>query len=561
MPEVTSSAFAVPFMAPSIRMTLLVSKSGVAVLCGTHGGTVNRERSEVLVELARASALLSDEIGFTRLVSILVEQSIDITRSDLAVLYLFGEAGAREGLELAYRRGRGAPPLRLAATSELVRFVVESNETVVLLSRKPSPFTDLFLDPASRSAIALPVSTATRQLGILILNSRTPRHFNRDRFSFLHGFTGVAAGMHNAARLYRELQEHARRIEELERYQESVFASMTNLLVTTDESGRIHYFNRAAAERLRLDETRLGEPFREVFSAGLTKKVLNAIDRVAANGDSLVGLEGIYKVEADEMDFGLNVTPLRGKRGRHEGLTLLFTDQTSETQLREQMQLVSEERRIIKDMFAAYLSEDIVGMLVEHPELVKPGGGSRQATIFFADIAGYTSFSEGRTPEYIVGVLNDFFEEAEPIVRKYRGYLDKYIGDCIMAVFGVPLEEGTEDTIRAVTCALELQELVNNPGRRFFTGDAKDLRIQIGMHSGPVVAGNLGGSRRMDFTEIGDTVNVAARLEGIAKPGEIIISADTRTLIGDRFRVETRRPAALKGKSKPVPVFNVLGPA
>ncbi len=539
----------------------LVSKCAQGYYDEVHGGTVNRERSEVLDELARASALLSNEVSSSRLVSILVEQSIDITRSDLAALYLCGEHGAAADLELAYRRGRGTPRPRLEAGSELVRFIAECGEAVVLLCRKPSPFSDLLLDSETQSGIALPVSTATRHLGVLVLNSRAPRHYNRDRFAFLDGFVGVAAGMLNTSRLYRELQAHARTIEELERYQASVFESMTNLLVTTDETGRIHYFNRAAAQRLRLDEARLGEPFREVFSAGLTKKVLTEIDRVAADGEPLIGLEGIYKTTSDEMDFRLNVTPLLGKRGRHEGLTLLFTDQTSEAQLREQMQLVSEERRRIKDMFSAYLSEDIVGMLVEHPELVRPGGGSRLATVFFADIAGYTSFSEGRTPEFIVGVLNEFFEEAEPVVRRYRGYLDKYIGDCIMAVFGVPLEEGPEDTVRAVSCALELQALVDNPKRRFFTGEAKDLRIQIGMHSGPVVAGNLGGSRRMDFTEIGDTVNVAARLEGIARPGEIIISGETREQIGERFRLEKRRPATLKGKARPVPIFNVIGTA
>jgi class 3 adenylate cyclase len=298
-----------------------------------------------------------------------------------------------------------------------------------------------------------------------------------------------------------------------------------------------------------------------VFSGSLTGRILGHMDTVAESGDPILGVEGIYRRADDEMDFALNISPLQGKRGRHEGLTLLFTDQTREKQLKRQMRDAREERRIIKDMFASYLSEDIVKMLVDNPELVKPGGGARQATVLFADIAGYTSFSEGREPEYVVQVLNEFFEEAEPIVRRSRGYLDKYIGDCIMAVFGVPLDSGAADTIRAVTCAVELQELVNDPDRLFFRGEAEKLRIQIGMHSGPVVAGNLGGSRRMDFTEIGDTVNVAARLEGVAGPGEIIISGATRSHLDDRFALEERTPAKVKGRTEPIPIFNVLGTA
>ncbi|MFW6313634.1 MAG: adenylate/guanylate cyclase domain-containing protein [Spirochaetota bacterium] len=512
-----------------------------------------------LDELVRASSLLSDEISFSRMVSVLVEQSLDITRSDTAALYLYSEPDGGGDLELAYRRGRAEVVRTIPRSSELIAFLEECGESVVLLSRRKSPFEQVFLVATARSGIALPIASSRSRIGVLILNANDERHYNRERLSFLDSLAGLAAGMLTNARLYRELQEYLRKIEELERYQQSIFESMTNLLVTIDADARIHYFNRAAAERLSLEESHLGRSFREVFSKGFSKKVMNTIERVTEDGESILGIEGIYKRREHEMDFGLNISPLRRKRGRHEGLTLLFTDQTAEKDLRAQMRVVTEERRIIKDMFASYLSEDIVKMLVEHPELVKPGGGSREATIFFADIAGYTSFSEGREPEYIVTMLNEFFEEAEPLVRKYHGYLDKYIGDCIMAVFGVPLDTGTEDTVSAVKCAIELQDLVNHPGRPFFTGEAEHLRIQIGMHSGPVVAGNIGGSRRMDFTEIGDTVNVAARLEGVARPGEIIISSQTREQIGDQFRLEERKPTRVKGKAKPIRIYNVLG--
>jgi len=515
---------------------------------------------QVLDELVRASSLLTGEMNFQRLISILVEQSVDITRSDLGALYLYSHEKAGD-LVLAYRRGRYDLPEHLPASGDLVSFVEDCGESVVLLSRDSSPFESLLLTPAMNSGMALPISTPKARIGIAILNSIQPRFYNRMRFQFLDSFAGLAGGMLHNARMFTELQEYLRQIEELQRYQESVFESMTNLLVTTDEHGHVHYFNRAAAERLAISEDTLGRPVADVFGKRLSKSVMNTLEKVRETGSEILGIEGIYRDRNRDMDFSLNVSPLMGKRGRYEGLTLLFTDQTAENELKQQMEVVSEERRLIKDMFARYLSSDIVQNLVDQPELVKPGGGSKHATIFFADIRGYTSFSEGKDPGYIVQVLNEYFNEAVEIVIRHRGYIDKFIGDCIMAAWGVPMVNEEYDAIQAVSCAVEIQELVNSKSRSFFTGKASKLRIGIGMHTGPLVAGNLGSARRMDYTVIGDTVNVAARLEGVAGAGEVIITGDTKKHLGEEFRLEERAPVRVKGKAKPISIYNVLGKA
>jgi class 3 adenylate cyclase len=210
-------------------------------------------------------------------------------------------------------------------------------------------------------------------------------------------------------------------------------------------------------------------------------------------------------------------------------------------------------------MFARYLSNELVQDLMQRPEQVKPGGDTKLATIFFADIRGYTSFTEGRDPAYIVKVLNEYFNEAVEIVVKHRGYIDKFIGDCIMAAWGVPIEHADEDANSAVSAAVEIQELVASTNRAFFKGEASRLRIGIGMHTGPLVAGNLGSVRRMDYTVIGDTVNVASRLEGVAGPDEVIITEDTRKLLQEEFNLEKRKAVSVKGKSKPIAIYNVIG--
>ncbi|MBN1687348.1 MAG: PAS domain S-box protein [Spirochaetales bacterium] len=492
----------------------------------------------------------------------MVDQAIDITRSDLAVLYLHDDPEKRESdLLRYYQRGRHTVPEMLAGDGELATFAAECGDSVVLLERKRSPFAEVLLNRDMQSGIALPVSSQNVHFGLLILNSREPLFYNRRRFRFLDSFNSLATRMLQNSELFRALKENLRKIESLQRYQESIFSSMTNLLITTDRNGQIHYFNEAAQKKLGLNQEHLGLVLDDVLKKGLNRKVFNSIRRVAANRQELLGIEGIFRRPEGDMDFSLNVSPLSGKRGADEGLTLLFTDQTSERELKSRVDIAVEERRVIKDMFARYMSQEVVQNLMEAPDRVKLGGAKRMATVFFADIRGYTSFSEGKDPQYIIKVLNDYFSAAVEIVINHHGYIDKFIGDCIMAAWGVPLQSEAEDAFHAVSCALEIQNLVASQKRKFFHGDAEHLRIGIGMHTGTLVAGNLGSSRRMDYSVIGDTVNVAARLEGVAGAGDVIITQNTTDLIGDAFKLEKMKPVSVKGKSEPIPIYRVLDKA
>jgi class 3 adenylate cyclase/PAS domain-containing protein len=519
---------------------------------------MNTHIEKTLDELVRAGSLLSRHMDFKTMVSVLVEQTLDITASDLACLYLRSDPDRkRSPLRLMYRRGRFDVPRLLSGDDEQVDFITECEEAVVLLERRSGPFDEILLHPDMQSGIALPLSTPTAMLGILYLNSGRKNHYGRERLTFLESYVKLAGGMLHNSHMYQELQETFRRIEELERYQESIFASMTNLLVTTDRDGRIRYFNSAAADRLKLTEKHVGGKIGEVFRKNLDRRILRAIDKGLDGQMELLGIEGIFRDEED-MDFSLNQSPLRGKRGANEGTTLLFTDQTRERELQGQMEQVTEERRLIKDMFTRYLSAEVVQQLVSSPGLVKPGGDKKEATVFFADIRGYTSFSEGKDPAYIIEILNEYFSEAVEIIIKHRGYIDKFIGDAIMAAWGVPLQTVEEDARQAVSCALEIQDLVKSRERKFFRGGASSLRIGIGMHTGPLVAGNLGSVRRMNYTVIGDTVNIASRLEGVAKAGEVIITQDTLDRIGERFKVEKKQAVKVKGKARPIPIYRVL---
>ncbi|HOX12855.1 MAG TPA: adenylate/guanylate cyclase domain-containing protein [Spirochaetia bacterium] len=512
-------------------------------------------------ELSRASALLSSGTDFGELESILVEQACDITRSDLAALYLYtgDPRDPKTPLRLSYKRGPWSVPASLARSGEALSFLEDCGEAAVLNRRRPCALEGILLHPEMASGMALPVAVPKAAVGILFVNARTENHYDRIRLNFLGSFCALAAGMLRSSRLFQELKEHVAVIESLERYQESVFSSMTNLLVTTERDGSVRYFNEEAARAFGLSEEDVGRPLNDLLGTRVDAKILRTVEETLSKGSTILGVEGIAAGARGDLDFSLNLSPIRGKRSdRHDGLTLLFTDQSRERALKERMNVVVEERRAIKDMFSRYLSSEVVQHLMESPDQVRLGGAGKKATVFFADIRGYTSFSEGRTPEYIVEVLNDYFSQAVEVVLQYKGFIDKFIGDCIMAAWGVPMTSEAEDAVNAVTCALEIQKLIEDPKRTFFRGDAEHLRVGIGMHTGYLVAGNLGSSRRMNYSVIGDTVNVAARLEGVAKAGEVIITEDTRGLLGSAFQLEEREPVKVKGKVEPIHIYRAV---
>lgn len=523
---------------------------------------VKSKGNHLMDNLVRSSDLLTKDMNFRHLVSVVVEQSLDVTRSDISVFYMYkDETDSSIPLEQIYKRGDWDTVKQISRSTSLVEFIDESREAVISLKRtKKSPFSSIFLNGKMNSAIALPLFTPDSRIGILILNSQIKNYYNRSRFQYLDSFTKMASGMLNNARLFSEMKESYKKIESMEKYQESIFSSMTNLLLTIDSTGKLHYANEEAMKTFNLNNDSFNKTYNDIFKKSLSKTILKTIAKTNNEGKKYLGIEGIYKNTTSDLDidFKLNLSPLMGTRGKKLGSILIFTDESKEKELKKQMSVVTEERRQIKDMFGRYLSKDLVNSLINKPELVKPGGDQKQATVLFADIRGYTSFSEGKDPAYIIDILNEYFNEAVEQVISSKGYIDKFIGDCIMAAWGVPMVSEAEDAINAVTCALQIQKLISSKERHFFKGKAENLKVGIGMHSGFLVAGNLGSSRRMDYTIIGDTVNVAARLEGIAEAGEVIISQSTRDHLSDYFKLEERKPVMVKGKTKPIPIYNVI---
>ncbi len=216
-----------------------------------------------------------------------------------------------------------------------------------------------------------------------------------------------------------------------------------------------------------------------------------------------------------------------------------------------------EKEIMTRERFSRLLSPNVAEQVISGKLEVKKGGVHvPECTVFNSDIRGFTRMSEGATAGVINELLNDYFEQMVDTIFKYEGTLDKFMGDGIMAFWGAPATH-PDDAVRSVQCALEQMEVLGKFNRKRVEGGHPPLAVGMGLHTGPLIAGYVGSSKAMSYTVIGDTVNTSARLCGIALAGQVIVSEYSLARLGPRFEVEELPPAHLKGKEKPLRIFNI----
>jgi len=217
-----------------------------------------------------------------------------------------------------------------------------------------------------------------------------------------------------------------------------------------------------------------------------------------------------------------------------------------------------EAEAVTRERFQRLLSPAIAEQVIAGKVEVKKGGELRDTTILFTDIRGFTAWSESRAAQNVVEMLNEYFELMVEIVFEQEGTLDKFVGDEIMALFGAPVAH-TNDPYRAVKTAILMLDVLQQFNDERLARGEDEVKIGIGINTGEVVAGYLGSSKALEYTVIGDAVNTGARLCSLAKAGEIIISENTYNRVKDYFDVVELPPTSVKGKSKPLKIFNVIG--
>ncbi len=414
---------------------------------------------------------------------------------------------------------------------------------------KPQIINDFTNGEGRVPLLAVPMRTSERRLGAILLADKADGAiFTAGDEKLLAALAWQAAIFLENARLFENVRRQRDEIATMKRYMDNIFASIASGVITTDTQDVITTFNRAAETILRVPaHEAVNRPYRQVLGFLRDTPLPTLIEEVRRHCKSRIAQEITSRLpQGEQVHLSLNLSTLRGSNGETLGVAIVLDD-------------VTEKRRYEREraLVRRYLPPELVDRLPDDLAELGLRGERRVITVLFADIRGFTSFSEVNPPERVVEVINNYLALAEGAVRYHRGIVDKYMGDAVMALFNTPLLEEQEHAWRAVQAAWGLQEAVAAyhqrvpPEERLFMG--------IGICTGEAVVGNVGTEDRMEYTAIGDTVNVAKRLQENARPGQVLLGRTTWEAVRDRVRVKALPAVRVKGRQTVTQIYELVG--
>ena len=317
---------------------------------------------------------------------------------------------------------------------------------------------------------------------------------------------------------------------------DNIMSSISTGIVKINLMGEIEYINDSAIEIFQLDKSiLLDNHYAIVFESNPD---LTELIEFAESRNHILYEENlrVKKQDSNETNINLTISPVFDD-GVNSGSVISFED-------------LSDINKV-KSTFKKYVSENIVDELLLNEDSLELGGVEQEVCVLFSDIRGFTSMSERMEPSKVVKLLNSFFDKMIDVVFKYNGTLDKIIGDELMVLYGAPLKKA-DDILNAVKTAKEMFTTLDQFNVKMLEEGYPKLNIGIGINYGKVICGNIGSEQQMNYTVIGDTVNLASRLCSAAKPGEIIISDSVYKNLDDTIGFSLNEKLSLKGKKQPV---------
>ena len=281
----------------------------------------------------------------------------------------------------------------------------------------------------------------------------------------------------------------------------------------------------------------------------------------------IVAFTALRERARGEVFAGLYLDETLGRidRGYASALKAAAAERLDREQLRSRFGLAAEEAAVaeraareiqtVEELLRPYLSPQLAARLRAEPEAAQLGGEERDVTILFADLQGFTAYSERHTPAEVLALLNDYWAMTVPVVLgEYGGMIERFAGDAIMVVFNVD-DDQPDHALRAARAGLGLQEAALEVA----AGEPGCPRFRVGINTGPAIVGNVGTAEQRSFTAIGDTTNLASRLQGHAEPGQVVVGESTFRQLSNGVRVEPLGELRVKGKQDPVAAYILIG--
>jgi len=483
---------------------------------------------------------ITSELDLGALLQRVMSEATRMLDAERSTLFLNDEASSTLFSRVA--QGAHLGEIRLPNHLGIAGAVFTTGRTINI----PHAYADLRFNPAfdrqtgffTRSILCTPVvNKMGKTIGVTqVLNKRSGPFTAQDE-SRLKAFTGQVAIALENAKLFDDVQK-------MKNYNDSMLQSMSNGVVTLDSNGRIVTCNASGCRIIKLPSAEIIGHDAGEFFVGKNAWVMERIEHVTSTQEVAVAMDAEFEFAGALVAANLTVLPLKAGDDKSLGTMLMIED-------------ISTEKRV-KATMSRYMDPAIAAKMLERgTELL--GGASTRATVLFSDIRGFTTLTEELGAQGTVAFLNEYFTIMVECINHEGGMLDKFIGDAIMAAFGLPIAH-EDDEDRAVRAAIEMIRGCRKYSEERLKHGQKPVSMGIGLNTDMVVSGNIGSTRRMDYTIIGDGVNLASRLESACKTysAEILISEGTHRRLRGTYRMREIDRVVVKGKTEPVGVFEVL---
>jgi adenylate cyclase len=524
----------------------------------TSINTLKRERNELetLYDIAR---MLNSTLEFDEVLRLVMEQVIRFVNAERGFLALVNPVTNEFDFTIALDK-KGQPIDRKAYKNS------RSTVNRVVQTREPLVTDDAQVDDALkgqesimaygiRSIMCAPLVVRDHCIGAVYVDSRINANlFGPKHRDMLLAFCHQAAIAIDNARLFADLTKTIRKVNEDKQYMDNIFASIANGVITTDSSGIITTFNEAAAKILRMNPlTAVGKYYQEVFNArpqvGISELLQNA--RVHHEHGTMVTNSVDCEIPgAGEVNLNLYVSALLDTQNNHIGMALVIDDRT-------ELKRSEAQAKQIRRIFERYVHPNVVQQLIRDPMALNLGGETKEISVLFADIRGYTRLSESMAPEQMMNLLNSYLEIMVKEIWDEEGTVTAFIGDAVMAIFNAPLKQ-EDHALRAVRASWKMRMAVLAYQQAHPQG--VPITFGFGVNTDHATVGNLGSSGRMqNYTAIGDAVNVAARLQQNASDNNILLNHSTFVRVRQQVMVSKLPPLQVKNKTAALDVWSLLG--
>jgi len=491
---------------------------------------------------------VNSSLDLTTVLNEVMDTIIRLTGAERAFLMLKNEEGGLDTVVARNWERASLSPSEQEISRTIVQRVVSQGEAVVTTNAQADPRFDRQASIVAynlRSILCIPLKVKGELTGVIYADNRIREGlFSEKERNLLSAFGNQAAVAVENARLFARVTRTLDDVTELNNLMDNVFSSIGSGVITADVGDLITLCNRAIVEILKVPrENLLGSSLQSLLPQ-LSADLPARVEEVKLAARRHMGLETHTELPGrGEVDLSLNITPLKDAGQITRGVAIVVDDLTEQRRLQAQ-------RRLFERMVAPAVIEQI------DPDSLLLGGDRAEITTVFADIRGFTSFSETQDPETLVAVLNRYLSVAAEAILREEGTIDKFLGDAVMAWFNAPVPQ-PDHTLRAVRAAIAIRDAV--PRLHQELEPSLRLRYGVGIHSGEAVLGLVGTERAINYTAIGDSVNTARRLQENALPDQILISRAAADRVRDQVELRSMPSMRLEGKGRPVEVFEVVG--